>query len=101
MKLKIVLVDFEIPPRVKRWGLGIGIPVIVLGVAAAAFAATPLHAWATNDTLQATDLNGNFANLQAQITTGRFVGTINGKQYSVGATKYVGATSTGGPNANG
>jgi hypothetical protein len=68
MKLKMVIVDLEIPPRVKKWGLRIGIPALVLSVAAVAFAA-PLHTWSTGDTLQASDLNGNFDNLQGQITT--------------------------------
>jgi hypothetical protein len=67
MKLKIVIVDLEIPPRVKKWGLRLGIPVLVLSVAAVALAA-PLHTWNTGDVLQATDLNGNFNNLQSQIT---------------------------------
>jgi hypothetical protein len=68
MKVRVYVVDFEIPPRVKKWGLRIGIPAIVLSVAAAALAAAPLHTWSTGDMLQATDLNGNFTNLQGQIT---------------------------------
>ena len=30
MKVKLVIVDLEIPPRIKRWGLRIGIPLAVL-----------------------------------------------------------------------
>jgi hypothetical protein len=41
---------------------------LLVGTAAIAFATTPLHTWMTGDTLQATDLNGNFTNLQTQIT---------------------------------
>jgi hypothetical protein len=68
MKLKIVVIDLEIPPKVKKWGLRISIPLaVLLGGSAIAWAAT-LHTWNTGDTLQATDLNGNFAALQAEIT---------------------------------
>ena len=66
MKLKIVIVDLEIPPRAKKWGLRIGIPAAVLSVAAVALAA-PLHVWSNGDTLQATDLNGNFTALQGSV----------------------------------
>ena len=71
MKLKIVVVDFEIPMRVKKWAIRAGIPAVILTVAAVAWAA-PLHTWSTGDALNATDLNGNFANLQAQVTTPEF-----------------------------
>ncbi|MEO8799601.1 MAG: hypothetical protein ABI551_17035 [Polyangiaceae bacterium] len=67
MKLKMVVVDFEIPARVKKWALRAGIPAVILTVAAVAWADS-LHTWNTGDTLQAADLNGNFANLQTQIT---------------------------------
>lgn len=45
--------------------------------------------------------NTALTTLQAQVASGRFVATINGKPYSVGATKFVGATTSGGPNSNG
>jgi hypothetical protein len=67
MKLKMVIVDLEIPPRVKKWGLRIGVSVGVLTAGAVALAGTPLHVWNTGDTLQAADLNANFSNLQGQI----------------------------------
>jgi C1q domain len=69
MKLKVLIVDLEIPPRVKKWGLRIGIPLaLLLGGGAVAWAAG-LHTWMTGDALQASDLNGNFAQLQNEITT--------------------------------
>jgi hypothetical protein len=72
MKLKIVVIDLEIPPRTKKWLLRIGIPLaVLLGGGAIAWAAT-LHTWNTGDTLQASDLNGNFAGLQGQLTTSAF-----------------------------
>lgn len=69
MKLKIYVIDLEIPKRVKTWSIRLGILAGLLGSAAVALAA-PLHVWATGDTLQAADLNEAFANLQAQISAG-------------------------------
>jgi hypothetical protein len=67
MKLKLVVVDFEIPARVKKWGLRIGIPTaILLGGGAVAYAGS-LISFSDGQTLHAADLNSNFSNLQAQI----------------------------------
>ena len=68
MKLKVYVIDLEVPPRVKKWGLRIGIPAVVLTVAGVAFAG-PLHTWNQGDTLNASDLNGNFTNLQQEVAT--------------------------------
>jgi hypothetical protein len=69
MKLKVVIVDLEIPPHVKRWALRIGIPLaVLLGGSAIAYAAG-LVTWTDGQTLKAADLNANFSNLQGQITT--------------------------------
>jgi hypothetical protein len=89
MKIKVYVVDLEIPPRVKRWALRLAIPLLVLGAGAVAFAATP-HVFTKGDTLQATDLN----TLQDQITalqSFQAQATANGA-YSLGAT-YCGATA--------
>jgi microcystin-dependent protein len=67
MKLKIVIVDFEIPLSVKRWALGIGIPaVVLLGGAAVAYASglVTLVTWQTGQQLNASDLNANFTAVQ-------------------------------------
>jgi hypothetical protein len=67
MKIKVYVVDFEIPPRVKRWGLRIGIPVaVLLGGGAVAYAAG-LVTWSQGQTLNASDLNNNFSYLQSEI----------------------------------
>jgi hypothetical protein len=67
MKLKIVIVDFEIPLRVKKWGVRIGIPAaILLGGGTIAWAAG-LHTWSQGDPLTAADLNGNFTNLDGRL----------------------------------
>lgn len=64
MKLKVYVIDLDISPRVKKWGLRIGIPAVVLSFAAMAFAA-PLHVWNNGDALHATDLNGNFSSVES------------------------------------
>jgi hypothetical protein len=69
MKVKVYVIDLEIPPRVKKWGLRLGIPLgVLLGGGAIAWAAG-LHTWNNGDTLNASDLNGNFAQLQNEITS--------------------------------
>jgi hypothetical protein len=67
MKLKLVVVDLEMSPRARKWCVRLGVPAVILGVATVALAG-PLHVWADGDTLDAVDLNGNFSNLQAQLT---------------------------------
>jgi hypothetical protein len=68
MKVKIVVVDLEIPPGVKKWGLRVGIPLaVVLGGGAAAYAAG-LVTWTDGQMLTAADLNANFAYVTGQIT---------------------------------
>ena len=69
MKLKFVVVDLEISPRLRRWTLRLGIPLAsLIGGTAIAYAAG-LKTWATGDLLSASDLNDNFANLQTQLDT--------------------------------
>ncbi|HEY4158691.1 MAG TPA: hypothetical protein VGM29_11365 [Polyangiaceae bacterium] len=67
MKIKIVVVDFELPTRAKKWILRLGIPVaVLLGSGAVARAVVP-KTWAAGDPLTAADLNGNFNDLDARI----------------------------------
>jgi hypothetical protein len=59
MKIKIMIVDFEIAPRVKRWAIRIGIPIaVVTGGGALAFASLPQ--FKDGDTLTAKSLNDEF-----------------------------------------
>jgi hypothetical protein len=67
MKVKVYVIDLETPAKVKRWGLRVGIPLgLLLGGGAIAWAAG-LHTWNQRDTLNASDLNGNFSALQSAI----------------------------------
>ena len=68
MKIKVYVVDMEIPVRVKKWALGVGVPAaVVLGGGAVAWA-SGLVTWTSGQTLLAADLNNNFSYLQNQIT---------------------------------
>lgn len=85
MKIKVYVIDLEIPPRVKRWALRIGIPAtLIIGAGALAYASVP-KTWATGDPLTASDLNANFA----EVTTLAFDGGV----YSVGPTTFIGTTA--------
>jgi microcystin-dependent protein len=60
MKIKIVIVDFAISPKVKRWVLRLGIPAGIILVGGLALAASSVHVWSKNDPLTADDLNSSF-----------------------------------------
>jgi hypothetical protein len=65
MKLKVVIVDFEMTPRAKRLALRVGIPALILGASAVAYANVP-NVFVAGATLHAADLNANFASLDAR-----------------------------------
>ena len=67
MRIKLYVVDLEIPGRVKRWGLGLGIPVTVLLAGGAIAYAAGLVTWTDGQTLKSADLNANFTLLQGEI----------------------------------
>jgi formylglycine-generating enzyme required for sulfatase activity len=60
MKLKLVVMDLELSKRAKRIAAGVLVPVLVIAGGAIAYANVP-HTWKDGDTLNATDLNGNFS----------------------------------------
>jgi hypothetical protein len=68
MKLKVVVVDLEIPPGVKKWALRLGIPVAVLLGGGGVALAAGLVTWSSGQTLQAADLNNNFTYLSGEIS---------------------------------
>jgi hypothetical protein len=103
MKLKVVTVDLGVPPRMKRWGLRLGIPLaVVLGGGTVAYAAG-LVTWATGQTLTAADLNNNFGYLQGEIATLQQTVATPPSSISAGLTLYnvtggvVSSPCTGGP----
>jgi hypothetical protein len=67
MKIKVVVIDLEISPRAKRIALRVGLPLLVLGIASAAYGSVPIT-FSAGSTLHAADLNYNFAALDARIT---------------------------------
>jgi hypothetical protein len=76
MRIKIVVIDLEIPPRVKRWALRLAIPAVILGLAGVAFASLP-HTFASGEVLTAASLNADFQNLDGRVSTletGRTIG---------------------------
>jgi hypothetical protein len=73
MRLKVVIVDLEIPAHVRVWSLRIGVPLLLLMAAGAvAFAggdAGPqLVTWSSGETLRAADLNANFQVIQGELS---------------------------------
>jgi hypothetical protein len=67
MKLKLVVIDLELSKRAKRVAAAVLVPVVVLAGGAIAYANVP-HTWNDGDTLDATDLNGNFADHEGRIS---------------------------------
>lgn len=68
MKIKVYVIDFEIPSRIKRWALRIGIPVVVLVGGGIAFAGLP-GGYADGQPLTKEELDSNFNYLQNEITS--------------------------------
>jgi hypothetical protein len=93
MKLKVVIVDFEMSPRSKRLAIRLGIPALILGMATVAYAG-PLVTFAAGGTLHAADLNSNFTNLQTQITALQTAETADATNITAlqttGAPRYAG-----------
>jgi hypothetical protein len=97
MKLKVYVVELDLSSRQKkivRAAVVTGAVIGALGIGVAI--AAPIDTtWITGGAqVSATSLKTDLDGLQTQITAGRFVGTIGGQQYSVGATAYVGVTAT-------
>jgi hypothetical protein len=66
MKLKLVVIDFELSARAKRIAAAVVVPLLVLGGGAVAYANVPIT-WTDGDTLTAADLNLNFNGLDTDI----------------------------------
>lgn len=89
-------IDCVVSSRAKvaiRW---FALPVaVLLGSFAVAHAAIDTKWISTKAPVSASLLKANLDGLQTQIGSGRFVATMGGKPYSVGATGYCGNTSGG------
>jgi hypothetical protein len=95
MKIKVCVIDFQLPAVLKLRLLRVGIPIILLAGAGAVAYASVSKTWNAGETLTANDLNGNFAAFDQRITAleTKLVETRNGKKWSLGAT-YCGTSVT-------
>lgn len=78
MKLKMVVVDFEIPKPVKKWVLRTGAAATVVGAAAIAWAAPTWTTFQDGQPLSAQQMNDNFAIVSPPGTIVAFAGPIDG-----------------------
>lgn len=97
MKVKVLVVDIEVSPRVKRWALRVAMPAVVLTFAGMALA-TPLKTyWAPSSKLTSQELSDNFKwteeRLHALESAKPVFTAGNGKKYSLSAV-VCGVTST-------
>jgi hypothetical protein len=67
MQIKVVVVDWEAPPSVRRWVIRLGIPLaVVAGAGAVAYASVPI-VFTSHSPLTAGDLNADFYNLDSRL----------------------------------
>ncbi len=64
--MKLITIDLEISARAKRIALAVGIPALLLGASAIAFANVP-NAFKAGDALSAQKMNDNFADIDARL----------------------------------
>jgi hypothetical protein len=94
MKIKVYVLDLEIPRRTKRIALLLGGPVALLvGLGAIAYATVP-NLFASGDELSSAKMNANFANLDGRLAAveGLLAAATADGGYSLGAT-YCGPTA--------
>ncbi len=94
MKLKVVVVDLEIPKPIKRRLLLAGIPTVALLALGGIALATVPHTFSNGQVLNATDLNDNFSGLDSRVTAieKHPVKKVGNVSYSLDAT-YCGKTA--------
>ncbi len=84
MKLKMVVVDLEIPSRVKRWGLGLGIPLAGLIFGGVAFAGT-IPQFTSGQELTAAALNAMVNELNTlSASVGTLQTTVSSQEAEIG-----------------
>jgi hypothetical protein len=99
VKIKVYVIDLEIPPAVKRLWIRVGGPLVLLLAFASVVDAAPPHTFMPNDILHATDLMTDFNNLDSRVTALEARLSGNG-QYNLDAT-YCGATAGTSGNVGG
>lgn len=68
VKLKVVVIDLDIPPRLKLLAVRIGLPIAALLVASAIARASVPVAFVAGGTLKSADLNSDFSNLDGRLS---------------------------------
>lgn len=66
MKIKVTPIEFELSRRTKRLALFLGVPALLIGASAIAFAGVP-NTFTDGDTLSADKMNANFAGLNIRM----------------------------------
>jgi hypothetical protein len=90
MKLKVVIVDFELSARAKRLVLGVGVPAFILGAATIAYANVP-NVFSSGEVLTAAALNANFALHDTEIAA--LQSSVNALQSSVTSLQTASSTA--------
>jgi hypothetical protein len=68
MKVRVYVIDLELPRVLKPWALRVGVPALVIaGALAVAHAAVP-KTWTAGEPLKAADLNQNFSKLDERLS---------------------------------
>jgi hypothetical protein len=79
MKIKVVVVDLQLPPLVQRWGLRVGVMLAIgLGASVVAYGSSSPPHFEANMVLTAAALNSSFGNLDDRISTLESNGTPAG-----------------------
>jgi microcystin-dependent protein len=68
VKIKVYVIDLEIPPAVKRLWIRVGGPLVFLLAFASVVDAAPPHTFVPNDILHAADLMTDFNNLDTRVS---------------------------------
>jgi hypothetical protein len=94
MKIKVYVLDLEIPRKTKRIALLLSAPLVVLiGLGAIAYATVP-NIFTSGEALSSAQMNANFGNLDGRLTAieGLLATATADGGYALGAT-YCGATA--------
>jgi len=76
VKLKVVVIDLDIPPRVKLLAVRIGLPIAVLVLASAIARASVPVSFVAGSPLRSADLNSDFSNLDTRLFVFELPGVV-------------------------